>query len=121
MEKLLENFNVGKLNESLNKAKKYKEQADTVSATYKDMQEHNDGRATLYIYTNEMKTQVELDSETIAELLIVLHKRYKGLIRETKQEVDKLYETFLGERSCAEKLDAKIRGGDSDAEMSSDG
>lgn len=107
MDKLLEDFGVGKLNELLNKAKHYKEQADIVNATYKDMQEHKDGKATLYIYTNEMKTQVELDEETIGEILTVLHKRYKRLIRETKQEVDKLYEVFLGERSCTEKPEEK--------------
>lgn len=113
MDKLLESFDAGKLNGLLNKAKRYKEQADIANVTYKDMQEHKDGRATLYIYTNEMKTQVELDEETIGEILMVLHKRYKRLIRDTKQEVDKLYEAFLGERSCAEKLEEKKRGGDS--------
>lgn len=97
-------FDVSKLNELLNKAKRCKEEVDIVNATYKDIQEYNDGKATLYIYTNGQKTKVELDEETIGEILMTLHKRYMGLIRETKQEVDKLYESFLGEKACAEKV-----------------
>lgn len=103
----LEKFNVAELNKFLNKANDYKKRADTINETYKDMQEHNDGKATLYIYTNNLKTQVELDSEIVGELLMILHKRYKRIIRDTKREVDKLYEDFLGERSCAEKLEEK--------------
>lgn len=106
MDKLLESFEVGNLNELLIKQSIIRSRR-IANATYKDMQEHKDGRAMLYIYTNEMKTQVELDEETIGEILMVLHKRYKRLIRETKQEVDKLYEAFLGERSCAEEPEEK--------------
>lgn len=104
----LKKFDVAELNKLLDKANGYKKQADVVNATYKDMQEHNDGTAKLYVYTNEMKTDISLDAETVKELLIVLHERYKRMIRETKQEVDKLYEEFLGERSCAEKLHDKV-------------
>lgn len=95
-------FDVKGLNKLLNKAGDTKKQVDIVDSTYKDMQEHG-GTAKLYIYTNEMKTDINLDEETVKELLIVLHKRYKGIIRETKQEVDRIYEDFLGERSGAEK------------------
>lgn len=98
-------FNVDKLKELLNTADEYNKQSLLIKSVYDDI---SSGKCccpvNLVAYDGSNRTCIAINTEIVRELIKIIRERYRELIRESKQEVDKLYEEFLDEKAHEEEI-----------------
>lgn len=98
-------FDSEKIKDLLVKANKYNDQSNIINTVRGNILSDG-GEATIYIRSKGLSMKVrfnEEDEELVDSILQMINNRYKRLVRETKQEIDRIYESFLGERCVEEK------------------